>query len=295
MKTKRLYFLALVLTMSLSMTYYGCKKDKDETETTPTDNNNYTSGSDNAVAGNLFNDVYKQTDDAIKAKESDLYGSKGYQSTSTTYPTINISPADTVTWPKTITIDFGPTNYTCTDGRDRRGVINVVVSSRYRIDGFIATVTFDDYYVEDHKIEGTHVVTNEGYNADTNLVFNVVITNGLVIKPISEGGDTIHWTSDRTRVWLEGDDTPLYILDDVYEVTGTESGTNSEGNAFTVTTLTPLNVAMNCSWIREGSIKIETVNFPDITVDYGNGGCDNNATASVTILGQTYTHPILLK
>ena len=90
--------------------------------------------------------------------------------------------------------------------------------------------------------------------------------------------------------WIEGEDTQINILDDVYEITGTANGLTSKQKEYTITITKALNVAVNCPWIRSGTIDI-SADPANITVDYGTGECD--AEATVTILGQAI--PIVMR
>ena len=44
----------------------------------------------------------------------------------------------------------------------------------------VRTLTFDNYYVNGAKVEGTTVVTNTGLNNNSNVVFSVVLTGGKI-------------------------------------------------------------------------------------------------------------------
>ncbi len=45
------------------------------------------------------------------------------------------------------------------------------------------TVTFENYYFNGIKVEGTKVIENMGYNNNLNLVFSVQLMNGKLTLP----------------------------------------------------------------------------------------------------------------
>ena len=263
---------------SLTFVYFGCKKDKIDTD--------QRAAIDNSIAENAFNDVFMQVDCA--AKEISYAGAKIVQIDSSICKTITITPFDSVTWPKTLTIDFGTTNCLCSDFKYRRGKIIATLSGRYGDSASVINISLNQYYVNDYHIEGTKTITNLGhvgtYNNGNNLMYSVVISNAKITPP---NGNTISWNSTRTREWIEGESTkwPNW-MDDVYRISGAANGTDQNGNSFTVNITTPLRIALNCQWIESGTVEIKPQNLGIRTVDFGNGNCDDQAT--VTINGTTY-------
>lgn len=245
-------------------------------------NDNFRSAKDDATAENMFDDVLKQASDGILLAEDSASGNKDmYSQLAGGCATVTITPFDLTTFPKTITIDFGTTNCLGNDGRYRRGVIEVVTTGWYRDSATVITVTPQNYYVDDNQVQGSKTITNLGHNAAGNLHYGIEV-NGSVTT--SEG--IITWTSSRDREWVEGESTTFNPWDDVYHITGTASGTNVQGEAFTVTITSALQIQFGCRWIQAGSLKIESGGH-EIVVEYGSGTCD--ATATVTINGNTYT------
>jgi hypothetical protein len=230
---------------------------------------------DNALSESAYNDVLNIADDASDKNTGDNLGN---YKTSSNCATVT---HDTLSTPKTITIDFGAANCLCNDGRYRRGKILVSYTGHYRDSGSVHTITFDAYAVNDRQIMGSKTVTNMGHNSFGHPYFSIIV-NGLIIKPT---GDSITWNSNRTRVWTQGDSTQTR-LDDVYEITGSASGTKGSTN-YTMTIIQPLVRHMDCNWISSGKIELQPSGKPLRTIDYGAGTCDN--TATVTINGTVYT------
>jgi hypothetical protein len=189
---------------------------------------------------------------------------------------------DTASTPKVITIDFGPVNCLCNDGRYRRGKIIITYTGPYAAAGTVITITPQDYFVNDNQIIGQKVITNQGPNGQGQPTFSVVV-DGQVIK--TDGG-IITWQSTRIRTWISGYDTPQFN-DDEYSITGSAQGTSAQGHSFTLTILNPLVRQIGCKWFKSGTLKIERPGKPDILIDYGNGTCDGQI--QVTWNGNTYT------
>lgn len=254
-------------------------------------NRSTTTAEDNNLAEIGFGDIQKVAEDILK--EEDLDGkSNGSQVAKQLYAgcaTISVSPTG-ASFPKTITVDFGTTNCTATDGRSRRGQLVITITDYYRNAGCVMTVQPVNYYVNDYKVEGTKTVTNDGRNAAGNLSFSVSVTNGKVTSP---NGDYVEYASTRTREWIEGESTTFLtngvsgILDDVYLITGSANGTNRDGRTFTATVTSALRVELDCRWITSGTFELMPQDLKTRTIDYGTGACDNEATVSIG--NRTYT------
>jgi hypothetical protein len=192
-------------------------------------------------------------------------------------PAVTITPFDT-TWPTTIIIDYGEENCTGLDGRNRRGIIRIDASGPYRQEGSIFIVTTEEFYLNDHKVEGMKTVVNEGYEGP-NLVFSVNVEDGVITRP--DGGVITH-QSTRKRTWISGAMTFWpNILDDIYTIEGTASGTSANGVAYTMQTTEPLLVALICPWIEQGIIEYIPEGAEPRYLDYGDGECDANAVVTV--------------
>jgi hypothetical protein len=165
-------------------------------------------------------------------------------------------------------------------------MITVVVTEKYRTVGSKITVTTQNYYVNDVKVDGEIVVTNLGPNSANNTEFSVEISNA---KLTYTDGDEVTYQSSRVREWVIGEDTDGWfgILDDEYDITGTASGVDRNGLAYTMVITAPLRVAVLCRWIKQGVVEIQPDGLYLRTVDFGNGDCDG--TATVEINNNTYT------
>lgn len=281
LKTLRLFF-ALILLSGLYLVACSKKDNKGD------DGDGKISAENNAFAEAQYNDVTTMVDGAAVTGNA-TFGAVG---TNTGNGTLGAACAtvtlDTVSNPHAITIDFGTANCMCIDGRNRRGKIMASYTGHYQNSGTVIAITFDNYFVDDNKIDGTKTITNQGLNNSGNLVYKVEV-NGQIVR--ANNGGTATWISTRYREWKEGAGTPLNILDDVYAITGTASGTNVQGKAYTITITQELIRKMNCRWFESGKLSLTQGNLPAITLDYGSTGCDANAV--VSFAGTDY--PVVLQ
>jgi hypothetical protein len=177
---------------------------------------------------------------------------------------------------KNIKIDFGTG---CTDrfGNTRKGVINVVLTNFLFTPNAVATITFDNYFINNIKREGTITYTNKSTLGNPNKVWQRTVTNGKVTMP--NGRYWLH-TADITYTQTAGALTPNTVLDDVFNITGTRSTTNAAGKTRTATTLTALQKVIACRYITQGTLQLQGTNHTAV-LDFGDGTCDNKATISI--------------
>ena len=263
-------FLVAITLVSFAFSFNSCKKNDaaDEMETT------FELSGDQAIADNLTedaNDVFMEV-----AVDNNLAGNFGPE------PIIsnNIIPCATITitpvsgFPKTILIDFG---VSCTDqrGNTRSGKIRIVLSDSVRKTNSTAVMTFENYFVNSYKKEGTITWTNTstpGTRSWTRLT-----ENGKVTAP-----DNRYWLHSGIRyvVQTAGVNTPMNLLDDIYSITGTHSVTNSSGKTRDCNILDALQKKTACHNIDKGTLKVQGPNHYAI-INFGDGTCDNLATISI--------------
>ncbi len=280
MKTKKIIFTFMIFGL-IAFLITSCKKDEEETQPQQQEQGDEVGAAkDDAIADKLFSDVTDIVDEAMRGQKSNR---------GVVVDTIFMGPCvivtiDTLAFPFTITVDFGDTNCLCHDGKFRRGKILVEHTGPYWAVGTVITHTFDNYFVNEHQLLGTKIVTNQGLNSNNNLTWTVHV-DGQVIKP--NNGGTITWIADRMREWAHGHNTPFIWWDDVYLITGSHNVVSSNGNTLSVTITRALEIALNCYWIKSGTVEMQHNEWPLIILDYGNGNCDDIAT--VTINGNTHT------
>lgn len=193
------------------------------------------------------------------------------------------------------TVDYGimgssvPKGLLCKDGRYRAGKIHVTMSNRWSETPCVITLSVpsaNEYHVGNgnnmYKVTGSKVITRTSLTS-----INVSVANATLQK---ENG-TVTWNSNRTLTLIT--DAGPGWLNDVYEVSGSATGTNVNGESFTVQTQTPLRkqLSLGClSTFVSGKLLLTNSNGKVLSIDYdsfGNQACDK--TVTVTFNGKTRT------
>lgn len=269
---------AFVLAASL-LTLGACKRN-DNTNSTSTpaltsadDNGGYASDAAKLETNN--NDVISIADAAANT------GGVNLRSTATTATTIGGCATvtnDTSVTPHVLTINFGTSDCTCADYKNRRGEIIVTYTGRYKDSGSTHTITYSNYFVNDNQVKGIKTVTNMGTNTSGRVYYDVTVNDTMVLANDS----IITWTGNRVRTWDSGYSTPIRS-DDVYLITGTTTLTRANGHTFTFDITTPLQVANSCPYIEAGIVSISSSTFAAgaRTLNYGDGNCDDEAQLTI--------------
>jgi hypothetical protein len=234
---------------------------------------------DDAVSDAIYDDVFNTVDVADMILEGFQKGepskSESYVVLSDSCPLVIITHPSDAIWPKTITVDYG-TGCTGFYENTRSGKIIIVVTGPRKQTGSIRTVTFDNYYINGIKVEGTHEAENKGYNSNQNMLVSVTLTGGKLTLP---DGKTIERSFEHQREWIAGL-TTKNPWDDECLITGTATGVNINGVAYTRTILTALHWERVCRFVVSGIIKVEREGAEPFEIDYGTGECDAIATVT---------------
>ena len=247
--------------LGLALAFASCQKNKD-CDRKDDDNIDFTEASQ---ADALFTEISTAVDEAAAT-------TTGLSKTAGTCPSVSVDSSQG--WPRRVTLTF---DSTCTgpNGGTRMGTLVAWISGPYYQQGTTVTIRPYNFYVNGRHLEGVRHVTNNGLNGDGNPTWSINVDSGLVTWA---DGSTRTWTSSRTREQVAGQNTQS-SLDNVYHITGTASGTGRNGQAYSATILTPLEVAVGCRWPRSGSMQV-TKNGKTGTVDFGSGNCDSQATVT---------------
>ncbi len=268
MKNNKLSLL-IIYTLVALCTFAACKKENSTQTTNTEEDTGY--ADEQARMEQTFDDVESLSDEAYMNGASALKGGANLLSSCATVT------LDTVSNPHTLTIDFGTTNCLCNDGRYRRGAIIISFAGKYRDSGYVRTIGFSNYYVDNNHVTGTKQITNMGHNSSGHLYYNISV-NGSVVLDSNKG--TVTQVSTRTRTWVQGEST-LARIDDVYEITGSGTLTRPNNTTVSESITSPLVVAMSCHWIKQGTIQLTPQGKAVRTLDYGSGNCDHFATLTV--------------
>jgi hypothetical protein len=135
--------------------------------------------------------------------------------------------------------------------------------------------TFEDFYFEGNKIEGTVEVmklfVNAYGNPQANKTFDISIHR--------KDGVVLSLKGKQEREWIEGLAT-RDRADDVFLITGAYAITGQNGGVYTHRIKEPLRRELSCIYIVKGTVELMKKS-QTIILDFGNGECDALATIEV--------------
>ena len=270
MKTKVLMMITALAVLSFS----SCKKDS---SSAVMDQTSLNLADDDAVTDVVFADVFNTADNAtiILDQMGKSIDAKSLTVMTDSCQTITITRPTAALWPKIVTVDYG-TSCTGINDNVRSGKIVIEVTGPRLQSGSKRTVTFVNYFFNGIKVEGTKVLENMVYNSNQNLVISVKLTGGILTL---HDGKTIERSTDQQREWIAGLLTKN-IWDDEWLITGTSTGKNIDGVAYTNTIMTALHSTRECRFIVSGVVKIERTGKTPVVLDYGTGECDAKAVVT---------------
>ncbi len=266
----------VIVLIGFIVIFNSCKKDKDEQQT----NNNQSEAAELSVAHNIAETMYDDVfNNVLLDGQSNNVAGRGHSCA-----TVTLNNSDPGTFPKIMTLDFG-TGCTGFDGLTRKGKIIATLSGPIRTAGTSITISFDNYSVNDFKLEGEFSITNN--SGGNGLSFTTQTTNGKLTYP----GGAIYYThsGNHTLTQTAGAGTPSF-LDDNFSLTGTGTTSSSLGNNLTVNITTPLLKKATCANVVSGMEQF-TYNNINGSLDFGDGSCDNLATLTIGSYHQTVTLP----
>jgi len=239
---------------------------------------------DQSFASELFDEVIEISDEALnignsnELKSAEMNGNRFMRMGSCATITNVITAQSTVT-----TVDFGAEGCSGLDGRLRQGKLIMTREGNYWEGDVLMTFRFENYFVNGNQLTGTkttHGFINEAGNRQMEMV-----DNGTII--LADNGGTITRTAQRTREVIEGSNT-RNKEDDVIKVTGSAAGICATGETFTSQITAPLirKNTQDCNhFYVQGIVNIVRSDGTTITINYGDGTCDN--LAEVTTNGIT--------
>jgi len=237
-------------------------------------------GEDTAISDDvsdaLFDDAFNEAD---AFSDGNSYKSASVDSCQPVVTIVVDSTSDNG-FPRTITVDFGDSYCDAKNGRQRKGKLIITQSApRYTV-GASRSITFENYFVNDYKIEGTQSVTFNGKDDNGFYSWTWKLIGGVVSTP---DGLTLSRDAENTRTLIEGADTRRNRWDDVWKFSGSASGVNGNGVAYTRTidAENPIVRPASCHFATKGSVTIEREGKSNATLDYGDGTCDDKATIEV--------------
>lgn len=181
------------------------------------------------------------------------------------------------TYPKEIVIDYGSG---CSDfrGHTKKGKIIIDLSDTITNAGAVQTITYQNFYMDSMQIEYTASLKNLGQNSAGHWVIEKKSD-----KTVTKNGEKVVESNSESDEWVSGFGT-TDKADDVFYESGVGSITLNDTAKFTRTITKPLTINRSCEFITSGTVVL-TRGSSTVTIDYGDGTCDNKAT--VTTNGTT--------
>jgi hypothetical protein len=266
-------FVGLMLITAIVFLMPSCNKD--ESGTIPKDD--VALAQDEAYADAVFEETDDMALSEVKNLDDDDYGSNVLKSAQTNVCyTVSVSNQDTTTFPKTITIDFdeGCTTIFNGDTITRSGQIVITITNRWFVVGAQHIITFNNFYFNGAKVEGTRTLTNDGLNNQNHLESSVTLENGK----ITFADDTyISRNSSHVREWIWHANS----LNDTVCVTGYASGVNILGEEYERNIIDSL-VYVRCPdmgyrWgIADGKVEVVNGTRGNMTIEYSGEACSGD-------------------
>ena len=238
---------------------------------------------------NAIDDVSVIADDQYELTEGTANGRVSASTYFSLTPSCaTISDLGSTSTVRKITITFGTATTSCLfRGHHLRGqiILTRTISTTFPK---IMTVTYNDFYINDNKIEGTSTWKRDMLGTGTTLHPKTAFTMANMTLTTKEG---VVYTrnGERIREMTDGFSTRTSPTDDVFSTWGTFTTTSSNGNVYSssIKADTPLINKTSCSLLQtpspfpvSGILKLSK-NSHYVTIDYGTGDCDNLAMLSI--------------
>ena len=159
-------------------------------------------------------------------------------------------------------------------GQTRSGTMIVSYSETQGEAGSYRQVTYDDFYLNGVKIEGTRRTEIISIDENGSKTTRTTMTDG---KMIYEDGTFKTKSAEMTRYTHVENDQKQYST-----LTGSKSGVSTEGVNFSMEITTPIKFIYDCfseGQRKKGKVPVEGIKVTDdgeqiITTDFGDGTCD---------------------
>ncbi len=248
MKLKNLFLTTLFFAFAVG--FNSCKKDNNKSTTTDTSTEASTQSSDQIM---YTNESDAATDDVSAAIDADGGSLNGRAAGVSSFPyslscDANVT-VDTTSSNHTITLTYSGG---CSGTRTRTGTIVASFSSDFKWAnaGAQITITFKNFKVT-RVSDGKSVVLN-GVRTLTNtsggLLRNLSSLDS-VVNTVNDANMSVTFDNGTQRTW-QNDFKRVYTYNDgaVVSVTGSGSGVNRYGHAFTTSILDPLVIKQSCDF-----------------------------------------------
>jgi hypothetical protein len=305
---KKIAFTFLILSVTMSVIFLSCKKDKSEEDT------DINSTADNSNAENIANDISIIGNQALDNLNNTISTYKlGIDQTNDAFVNTCASSVIVDTVVKKVTVTFN--NSICADGRVRSGSLifdysqSLNGATKYRMPGFKCNVTALNYKVDGNLVtinsKSIQNTTASNFNPQsTNLTW--VINSNLSITKTD--GSVVTWICTRNKTLLNTSDTNVYRGNNKpivwalarVGITGSASGVTAQGINYNAVITSQLIRDFTCSPnvahvhrhpFIQGILEFTPEGKLTRRINYGSGTCDQEATVSIGNFTKTITLP----
>ncbi len=289
MRRKNL-FLLIVLAGLAGLFIVACEKGDTPVNTLTAED--IALAQDDAAADDIYTEIDASVLEKISELENSDYQVVTEKSGTDDFPCliITVDYPDSTRFPKVITLDYGEG---CTvifhnDTITKKGEIIITITEKCFVVGSQHIVTFEDFYVNDVKVEGILTTTFNGINNAQLLEYDVQLEDGKLIFYDESTGTSREYTreADLLKEWYRD---PVPVEDSIY-LSGSMWGVNVAGDNYTCTITEKLTLA-HCPdyrrrWVIVDGQIVCLKGDEERTIDYSDGGCDG--TAEVIGDGERY-------
>ncbi len=259
--------IAAILIVTISLIFIKCQKNNNSDQTEP-----WSEKSPEVLNVDALNAM-----EGLNFLIDTIYTSENLNSSPGNCPVVTffITPDPNAYIKYITTYDWSENGCTGSDGIVRKNKIIVTYTGKMDVPGNIALNSFSGFYVNNNRIDGFQEIKCKTPDPANNFPVYDVYSNLEIKFPNQLFVST--YKSKLTRTLIEGAGTPTKD-DDVWQLTGTITGTTIEDIEWTAICNKPLLKKGSCKWFSSGSITISPAKGSPRTIDFGTGTCDNKAT-----------------
>lgn len=284
-------FIAITI-LSVSALFFACDKTEDTTAyETQSENAEKVTAAETTIEAAVEElgyevDLFSEDEKMLQAiEENNNVMPEEYQTKGHGRAILHQCPSITINsepggFPKTITFNYGDSTM-LNGGFIVSGVIEIYMSSPLIFDGAERSVTFTNFVFDTLGING---VRNNVFTGDyVNSRLYTIVSNMDFTFP---DGSEVNRQENLATEWVGGLETIFNPLDDVILINGDITIIYNTIDIFIKEITDPLMKKGDCRWIVQGVIEFIDNGNLLLTIDYGNGECDD--IAIVTYEGVEY-------
>lgn len=260
--------------------FFACNKSENITPSLTADD--IVLAKDDVSADEIYIDIDASVQDKLVELEESNFQTVAEKSAIDDFPCLEVTVdyPDSTRFPKVITLDYGTGCEVVFNGDTifKAGKVIVTLTDHFFNPGAQRIVTFEDFYINEMKVEGILTNTYIGLDDREFLEFNLTVEGGKLIFADDEG-NSLEYTRDAdfTKYW---DRERMHAEDTLY-VDGMMWGVNAEGQAYSreiIETLTLVHCpGYGRRWVIIDGVVESIVDGVSTLSDYSDGGCDGTA------------------